>query len=69
MCEWTHLRSEGVRADLCSYVIANNTIESPSDAPGINAAILEGIIPKLPAQVITIEQAIAALNRSGPALY
>lgn len=52
-----------------SYVIANNTIESPSDAPGINAAILEGIIPKLPANVITIEQAIAALKISGPAIY
>ncbi|TKA63400.1 hypothetical protein B0A49_08586, partial [Cryomyces minteri] len=51
------------------YVIANNTIETPSDAPGINAAILEGVIPKLPASVITIEQAMAALNRSGPAVY
>ncbi|KAK5008238.1 hypothetical protein LTR28_004254 [Elasticomyces elasticus] len=51
------------------YVIANNTIETPSDAPGINAAILQGILPKLPASVITIEQALAALNRSGPAIY
>ncbi|KAF2766300.1 Isochorismatase hydrolase [Teratosphaeria nubilosa] len=51
------------------YVIANNTIESPSNVPGINDAILEGIIPKLPANVITIEQAIAALQRSGPAIY
>jgi len=51
------------------YVIANNTIETPSDAPGINAAILEGVIPKLPANVITIEQALAALNNSGPAIY
>lgn len=52
-----------------SYVIANNTIETPSNVPGINAAILEGIIPKLPANVITIEQAEAALKRSGPAVY
>jgi len=50
-------------------VIANNTIETPSDLPGINAAILEGVLPKLPANVITIEQAEAALKRSGPAVY
>lgn len=60
-----------VHTDVVSdrYVISNNTIETPSDVPGINAAILEGIIPKLPANVITIEQAIAALGRSGPAIY
>jgi len=51
------------------FVISNNTIESPSDEPGIDAAIKEGIIPKLPADVITLEQAIAALKRSGPALF
>ncbi|KAH9908314.1 Isochorismatase-like protein [Xylariomycetidae sp. FL2044] len=51
------------------YVIANNTIEPPPKGPEINTAILEGIIPKLPADVITIEQALAALNRSGPAIY
>jgi len=50
-------------------VIANNTIESPSDSPGIYASILNGIVPKLTANVITIEQAIAALNQSGPAAY
>lgn len=51
------------------YVIANNTIETPPDTPGINAAILEGVIPKLPAKVISVEQAIEALGRSGPAVY
>lgn len=52
-----------------SYVISNNTIETPPNVPGIDEAILEGIIPKLPANVITVEQAIAALGRSGPAVY
>lgn len=52
-----------------SYVIANNTIEIPPHGPQDNQAILEGIVPKLPADVITIEQAIAALKRSGPAVY
>ncbi|KAG9247252.1 Isochorismatase-like protein [Calycina marina] len=51
------------------YVITNNTIETPSDSPGIDAAIKQGILPKFPANVITLEQAIAALNRSGPAVY
>lgn len=53
----------------CRYVISNNTIETPPDTPGINAAILEGVIPKLPAKVISVEQAIGALGRSGPAVY
>ena len=58
-------------ADNCpsSYIISNNTIETAPDTPGINAAILEGVIPKLPAQVISIEQAIAALANSGPAIH
>lgn len=51
------------------YVISNNTIETPPSAPGIDKAIKEGILPKLPANVITLEQAIAALGRSGPAVY
>ncbi|KAI1338960.1 Isochorismatase-like protein [Xylariaceae sp. FL0016] len=51
------------------YVIANNTIETPPMGPEVNTAILEGVIPKLPADVITLEQAIAALERSGPAVY
>lgn len=49
----------------CRYVIANNTIETPPDADSaINTAILEGVIPKLPANVITIEQAMAAVRKS-----
>ena len=51
------------------YVIANNTFESPPNTPDINTNILEGILPKLPVGVITIEQALAALERSGPAIY
>lgn len=52
------------------YVIANNTIETaPDQGSAINTAILEGVIPKLPADVITLEQALAALKRSGPAVY
>lgn len=50
-------------------MIANNTIESPPNAPDINGNILNGIFPKIPVDVITIEQAIAALNQSGPAVY
>ncbi|KAK3667962.1 hypothetical protein LTR22_001029 [Elasticomyces elasticus] len=51
------------------YVIANNTIETPPNTPDINTNILEGILPKLPIDVITIEQALAGLNNSGPAVY
>lgn len=51
------------------YVIADNSIETPPDAPGIDAAIKQGVLPKLPANVITLDQAIAALARSGPAVY
>lgn len=47
------------------YVIANNTIETSSHAQEVNDAILRGILPKMPVDVITIEQAIKALNRSG----
>lgn len=54
---------------LCRYVIANNTIETPPSGPDVNTAILEGVLPKLPADVITLEQALAALKRSGPAVY
>ena len=53
------------------FVIADNVIESAPDN-GIHKAILEGIIPKLGgangAQVISLQQAIGALGRSGPAL-
>ncbi|KAL5342046.1 cysteine hydrolase family protein [Aspergillus crustosus] len=51
------------------YVITNNTIEMPPDAPCINDAILQGILPKLPVNVITVEQAIQALEKSGPTAY
>jgi len=51
------------------YVIANNTIEQAPNNPDINTNILAGILPKLPVNVITIEQALAALKRSGPATY
>ena len=61
--------TELVLTDRARYVIANNTIESPPDTPGINEAILAGMIPKLPANVITLDQAIAAVQRSGPAIY
>jgi len=56
-------------ANFNCFVISDNVIESPSDVPGINAAILEGILPKLPVNVISLEQAIAALGRSGPASF
>lgn len=48
-------------------MISNNTIEANDDATA--KAILEGILPKMPVEVITIEQAKAALARSGPAVY
>ncbi|QIW99127.1 hypothetical protein AMS68_004645 [Peltaster fructicola] len=51
------------------YIIANNSIETPPQGTEINNAILDGIIPKIPGDVITVEQAIAALARSGPAVY
>ena len=48
------------------YVIGDNVIESPGEnAPATDAAIKTGIIPKLPANVITLKQALAALQRSG----
>lgn len=49
-------------------MISNNTIETPPNTAGIDQAIKQGIIPKLPADVITLEQALAALKRSGPAI-
>jgi hypothetical protein len=48
-----------------SYVISGLL----PDTPGINAAVLECVFPKLPAQVIVIEQAIAALGKSGRVVY
>ena len=51
------------------YVIANNTIESAPNDPDIYYNLLQGALPKLPVDVITIEQALDALSRSGPAIY
>lgn len=51
------------------YVIANNTIETPPAGPEVYDALLEGALPKLPVNVITLEQALDALSRSGPAVY
>lgn len=51
------------------YVIVNNTIETGSDAAIINDAILQGILPKMPLNVITVEQAIDALPRSKATYY
>ena len=51
------------------YVIADTCIETAPDTAGIDRAIKEGILPKLPASVITLDQALGALNRSGPAIY
>ncbi|GAB7347213.1 hypothetical protein MBLNU459_g3319t1 [Dothideomycetes sp. NU459] len=51
--------------DFNVYVISNNSIETPSNAPGIDGAIKAGILPKLPVNVITIDQAKAALALSG----
>ncbi|KAL8286904.1 hypothetical protein RQP46_003910 [Phenoliferia psychrophenolica] len=51
------------------YIISDNVIEAVSDPLHINKAILEGAIPKLPANVITLDQAMRALNASGPVNY
>ena len=50
-------------------MIANNTIESAPDGPSVYYNLLQGALPKLPVDVITIEQALDALSRSGPAIY
>ncbi|KAJ5913988.1 cysteine hydrolase family protein [Penicillium tannophilum] len=55
--------------DFNVYIIANNTIETGSDAAITNDAILQGILPKMPFNVITVEQAIDALPRSKAAIY
>lgn len=52
------------------YVIIENSIETAPDAgSAIDKAIKEGVIPKLPADVITLEQAMAALKRSKGNVY
>lgn len=49
------------------YVIADTVIE-PAPDNGIYKTILEGILPKNQLNVITLQQAIGALSRSGPAI-
>ncbi|QDS76959.1 hypothetical protein FKW77_005332 [Venturia effusa] len=51
------------------YVIGENSIETPPNGLQVDTAIKQGVIPKLPATVITLAQALAALTRSGPAIY
>ncbi|KAJ5720371.1 cysteine hydrolase family protein [Penicillium malachiteum] len=55
--------------DFNVYVIANNTIETGDDATSINNVILQSILPKMPLNVITVEQAIDALSRSNATYY
>ncbi|KAJ6028002.1 cysteine hydrolase family protein [Penicillium herquei] len=55
--------------DFNVYVIANNTIETGDDATSINNVILRSIFPKMPLNVITVEQAIDALSRSNATYY
>lgn len=50
------------------YVISDNVIETPPSGDLVNEGVLTAI-SKLPANVITLDQAIAALGRSGPAVY
>jgi hypothetical protein len=45
---------------LTRFVIADNTIEP--ERPVTQASILDDIIPKMPARVISLDQAIAALE-------
>ena len=52
-----------------SYIIANNTLEYGTYAKRINDAVLQGIFPKMPLNVITIEQALDALARSTATYY
>lgn len=50
--------------DFNVYVISNNSIETAPDE-GIDVAIKAGILPKLPVNIINIDQAKAALALSG----
>ncbi|KAE9982440.1 hypothetical protein BLS_006020 [Venturia inaequalis] len=51
------------------YVIGENAIETPPNGLEVDKAIKQGVISKLPATVITLTQGLAALKRSGPAIY
>merc|ERR1712187_458013 len=49
------------------YIISNNSLETSSNAQRINDNILTAILPKIPVQIITLEQAIAGIKRSASA--
>ncbi|KAF2168671.1 hypothetical protein M409DRAFT_65543 [Zasmidium cellare ATCC 36951] len=53
------------------YVVLNNTFQAGAKTSNqeVNEVILTGILPLLPVKVITLEQAVDALGRSGPAKY
>jgi hypothetical protein len=46
-----------------------DSIETPPNGLEVDMAIKQGVIPKLPATVITLSQALAALKRSESAVY
>jgi hypothetical protein len=48
---------------------SRNPIHGSANTTLIDTVIFEGVIPNLPANVIAVEQTIAALGRSGPAVY
>jgi hypothetical protein len=50
-----------------SYVISDNTIQPNS--PTTKKTILEDILPRLPVTVISLEEALEALENSGPAKW
>jgi hypothetical protein len=50
-----------------SYVISDNTIQPSS--PTTKKTILEDILPRLPVTVIGLEEALEALENSGPAKW
>ncbi|OJJ46833.1 hypothetical protein ASPZODRAFT_131722 [Penicilliopsis zonata CBS 506.65] len=50
-------------------VISNNTIDLPPYGDALTDVICNELLPTLDIEVITVDEAIAALNRSGPAVY
>lgn len=50
------------------YVISDNVIETAPDN-GIHKTVLEYVLPKDQLNVISLQQALGALNRSGPAIF
>ncbi|KAK4504569.1 hypothetical protein PRZ48_005485 [Zasmidium cellare] len=57
--------------DFDVYVVLNNTFQAGAKTSNndVNEVILTGILPLLPVKVITLEQAVDALERSGSAKY